>query len=117
VRARLRTGAVPQVETLSAGELMLDLRAHSGTLRGAPLELSDTEFRILAFLMKEPGKAFTRRAIIDAIWSPRHFITERTVDVYILRLRSKIEADPENPKYLVSVRRVGYRFGPLPGVV
>ena len=112
VRARLRSGPREAPAALTYAELSLDLRARQATLRGAPLELSDTEFRLLAFLMKDAGKAFSRREIVDAVWSPQHFITERTVDVYMLRLRGKIEETPEEPRYLLSVRRVGYRFNP-----
>ena len=110
IRARLRSSQNEAPALLTAGGLQLDLRAHTAQLNGQPLELSDTEFRMLSFLMKNAGKAFTRREIVDSVWSPQHFITERTVDVYMLRLRGKIEPDPEQPRYLISVRRVGYRF-------
>ncbi len=110
IRARLRSSQNGTPALLTAGGLQLDLRAHTAQLNGQPLELSDTEFRMLSFLMKNAGKAFTRREIVDSVWSPQHFITERTVDVYMLRLRGKIEPDPEQPRYLISVRRVGYRF-------
>ncbi len=112
VRARLRTSASAAPEILEINGLALDLRARTAQLYGNPLELSDTEFRMLAFLMKNPGKAFTRREILDAVWSPQHFITERTVDVYMLRLRGKLNDDSENPRFLAAVRRVGYRFEP-----
>ena len=117
IRARLRASQNEAPPVLAAGGLQLDLRARTATLDNAPLELSDTEFRMLAFLMKSPGKAFTRREIVDSVWSPQHFITERTVDVYMLRLRGKIESDPEQPRHLVSVRRVGYRFDVEPAPV
>lgn len=110
IRARLRASQNEAPPLLTAGALQLDLRARTAQLNGQPLELSDTEFRMLSFLMKNAGKAFTRREIVDSVWSPQHFITERTVDVYMLRLRGKIEPDPEQPRYLISVRRVGYRF-------
>ncbi|MHB8734028.1 MAG: response regulator [Terriglobales bacterium] len=110
VRARLRQSSTERPEMLEGGPVRRDLRARTAQLQDAPLELSDTEFRMLAFLMKHAGRALTRRAIVDAVWSPQHFITERTVDVYMLRLRNKLEENPEAPRYLVSVRRVGYRF-------
>jgi len=110
VRARLR-GANDEVRTqLVAGPLALDLKAHIAHLAGQTVPLSDTEFRLLAFFMKSPGKAFTRRQIVAAVWSPQHFITDRAVDVHMLRLRKKIEANPEQPRWLVAVPRVGYRF-------
>lgn len=117
IRARLRSSLKEAPAFLIAGALKLDLRARTAMLHGQPLELSDTEFRMLAFLMKNAGKAFTRREIVDSVWSPQHFITERTVDVYMLRLRGKIEPDPEQPRFLISVRRVGYRFDVEPAPV
>lgn len=116
VHARLREGGGGG-EELRAGPIRLDLRARTAWLAAPgdpageqPLELSDTEFRMLAFLLRRPGRALTRREIVDAVWSPQHFITERTVDVYMLRLRSKIEARAEGRKLLVAVRGVGYRL-------
>ena len=110
VRARLRAAPAAPSALLVAGGLALDLKARTARRGDRVLELSDTEFRILAFLMRSPGQAFTRREIVAAVWSPQHFITDRAVDVYILRLRAKIETDPEQPQRLISVRRVGYRF-------
>ncbi|MGH8326035.1 MAG: response regulator transcription factor [Steroidobacteraceae bacterium] len=110
VRARLRAAPAAPLPLLVSGALTLDLNARSARSGSRILELSDTEFRILAFLMRSPGQALTRREIVAAVWSPQHFITDRAVDVYILRLRAKIETDPEQPQRLISVRRVGYRF-------
>ncbi len=110
IRARLRAGAEAGPESLRCGPLHLDLRAHVAQLDGQTLELSEIEFRLLAFLMRNPGQAFTRRQIVDAVWAADHFITERTVDVYVFRLRGKLEAQPQNPRWLQSVRRFGYSF-------
>lgn len=112
VRARLRAPADQVHSQLVAGPLALDLKARTARRAGEPLPLSDTEFRLLAFLMKSPGRAFTRRQIVAAVWSPAHFITDRAVDVHMLRLRKKVEANPELPRWLVAVPRVGYRFDP-----
>jgi len=114
VRARLRGAADTQPPTIEAGPLTLDLKSHMARLRGENLDLTDTEFRLLAFLMKSPGQAFTRRQIVAGVWSPQHFITDRAVDVTVLRLRGKIEPNPEQPQWLQSVRRVGYRFDAPP---
>lgn len=110
IRARLRSGAELGPEALRCGALKLDLRAHAAELNAEKLELSEIEFRLLAFLMRHAGQAFTRRQIVDAVWAADHFITERTVDVYVFRLRNKLEADPEHPQWLQSVRRFGYSF-------
>ncbi|MGH9471376.1 MAG: response regulator [Terriglobales bacterium] len=110
VRARLRERAAP-AERLEAGALRLDLTGRAAALAGAPLALSDTEFRLLVYLMRHPGRALARREILDAVWAPGHFITERTVDVYMRRLRAKLEP-AGGQRFLTAVRQVGYRFDP-----
>ena len=115
VRARLRLAPPePLPPALTAGPLRLDLKARTVSLDGRVVELSDTEFRMLAFFMRSPGQAFTRREIVAGAWSPRHFITERAVDVTLMRLRAKIEPQPDQPRWIVAVRSVGYRFD-VPG--
>jgi DNA-binding response OmpR family regulator len=109
VRARLRTAPAAAAELVS-GPLRVDLRAHTAELAGRRLELSDTEFRLLAFLMQTPGQAHTRRAIVEAVWSPRHFITDRAVDVTLRRLRARLGGSEEAPGWITAVRGVGYRF-------
>ena len=111
VRARLRTAPAAAAE-VSAGALRLDLRARTAVLAGRPLELSDTEFRLLAFLMQTPGEAHTRREIVEAVWSPQHFITDRAVDVTLRRLRTRLGGSEEAPGWITAVRGVGYRFDP-----
>jgi two-component system phosphate regulon response regulator PhoB len=111
VRARLRTAPVVEAE-LRAGGLHLDLRARTAALAGRKLELSDTEFRLLAFLMQTPGVAHTRREIVQAVWSPQHFISDRAVDVTLRRLRARLGDAEEAPGWITAVRGVGYRFDP-----
>lgn len=123
VRARLRESFTAP-DQLLAGPLRLDLGARRAWLAAAAseparspaaeqeLELSDTEFRMLAFLLRHPGRALTRREIVDGVWAPRHFITERTVDVYMLRLRAKLDVRGGDRQFLTAVRGVGYRFDP-----
>jgi DNA-binding response OmpR family regulator len=72
--------------------------------------LTATEFRLLEFLMNRPGVVFNREQLLDSVWGQDRAVTDRTVDVYILRLRQKIEADPANPLYIRSVRGFGYSF-------
>jgi DNA-binding response OmpR family regulator len=79
-------------------------------LDGALLTLTATEFRLLEFLMNRPGVVFSREQLLDAVWGHDRAVTDRTVDVYILRLRQKIEADPANPLLIRSVRGFGYSF-------
>lgn len=95
---------------LRAGGLELDRAACTVKLHGKPLQLTATEFRLLEFLMSRPGIVFSRSQLLDAIWGPGRAVTERTIDVYILRLRQKIEADPAHPTMLCNVRGFGYTF-------
>jgi two-component system phosphate regulon response regulator PhoB len=69
-----------------------------------------TEFRLLAYLARNGGKVFSRDELLDAVWRDTAFVTPRSVDVYVRRLREKIEKDPERPVYLKTVRGAGYRF-------
>lgn len=110
VRARLRGAPEVEAAPLRAGVIELDLRAHAVRVRGQELELSDTEFRLLAFFLRSPGRTFTRREIVAGVWTAEHYISDRAIDVYMLRLRGKIEANPEKPELLVSMRGKGYRL-------
>ena len=69
-----------------------------------------TEFRLLEYLALHPGRVFSRDHLLDAVWGNARFVTPRSVDVYVRRIREKIESDPENPQYLKTVRGAGYRF-------
>ncbi|HZQ55953.1 MAG TPA: response regulator transcription factor [Bryobacteraceae bacterium] len=95
---------------LKVRALELDRTSCEARLDGAPLTLTATEFRLLEFLMSRPGVVFSREQLLDAVWGHDRAVTDRTVDVYILRLRQKIEADPANPLYIRSVRGFGYSF-------
>ena len=81
-----------------------------GSLHNQMLSLTATEFRLLEFLMSRPGVVFSREQLLDAVWGHDRAVTDRTVDVYILRLRQKTEADPTNPLLIRSVRGFGYSF-------
>ena len=72
--------------------------------------ITTREFRLLEFLARNTGRVFTRDQLLDAVWSDSSFITPRSVDVYVRRLREKIEPEPENPRYLKTVHGTGYRF-------
>ena len=75
-----------------------------------PVTTTATEFRLLDYLVRHPGRVFTRDQLLDAVWRDTQFVTPRSVDVYVRRLREKIEPDPENPRYLRTIRGAGYRF-------
>lgn len=95
---------------LKAGRLELDRTSCRVRLEGNELALTATEFRLLEFLMSRPGIVFSREQLLDAVWGHDRAVTDRTVDVYILRLRQKIEKDPTNPAFIRSVRGFGYSF-------
>jgi DNA-binding response OmpR family regulator len=111
VKAVLRRFEQPLAPaTVRAGDLEIDSGAMSLTARGKPVTTTATEFRLLDYLARHPGRVFTRDQLLDAVWRDTAFVTPRSVDVYIRRLREKIERDPENPRHLKTVRGAGYRF-------
>lgn len=111
VKAVLRRFEQPLVPaTLQAGDLSIDGGAMSLTVRGKVVTTTATEFRLLEYLARHPGRVFTRDQLLDAVWRDTAFVTPRSVDVYIRRLREKIERDPESPRHLRTVRGAGYRF-------
>ena len=79
-------------------------------VRGTSIETTATEFRLLEYLARHSGKVFTRDQLLDAVWRDRQYVTERSIDVYVRRLREKIEQQPDDPLYLRTVRGAGYRF-------
>ena len=103
-------GQTSATRVLKAATLELDRSSCEARLDGQPLTLTATEFRLLEFLMSRPGVVFSREQLLDAVWGHDRAVTDRTVDVYILRLRQKIESDPANPSLIRSVRGFGYSF-------
>lgn len=102
----------PGVPLLRATGLELNRQECVARLDENELHLTRTEFRLLEFLMSRPGVVFSRSRLLDAVWGFDRNVTGRTVDVYVLRLRCKIEADPPNPRLLRSARAFGYSFSP-----
>src|SRR5258707_5102105 len=96
-------GQVAPTRVLKSGGLELDRTSCRVKLNGAALSLTATEFRLLEFLMSRPGVVFSREQLLDAVWGHDRAVTDRTVDVYILRLRQKIEGD-ESSSFICSVR-------------
>ncbi|HEX8260510.1 MAG TPA: response regulator transcription factor [Rubrobacteraceae bacterium] len=94
---------------LRLGPLELDPNGYTVTKYGEPLELTPTEFKILALLMKRPGRAFTRTQISEAVSTGSHYLASRYIDVHISRLRAKVESDPKEPHIIQTVPSVGYR--------
>ncbi len=112
VKAVLRRQARPEEkkEIVEIGEVHLDVRTQEVTVRGRPVELSTLEFKLLHFLASHPRRIFSRDHLLDEVWGRDRFVTPRTVDVHIRRLREKIEAEPSKPVHLQTVRGSGYRF-------
>jgi two-component system phosphate regulon response regulator PhoB len=111
VRAVLRRFEQPLAPAvLKAGDLEIDTGAMSLVVRGKTVPTTATEFRLLDYLARHPGRVFTRDQLLDAVWRDTAFVTPRSVDVYVRRLREKIERDPENPRFLRTMRGAGYRF-------
>ena len=115
VRALLRRSRTsqdsPPLERISVGGLEIDLVRHSVTLQGKPVKLAPREFELLTLFARNEGRALTRDQILDGIWGRGYVGDSRTVDVHVRGLRKKIEADPNSPRLIVTLRGVGYRFG------
>lgn len=111
IKLQFRNQAAP-ARILEAGGLELDPSSRQVRLNEAPLSLTATEFRLLEFLMSRPGVVFSREQLLNAVWGQDRAITDRAVDVYVLRLRQKIENDPASPVLIHSVRGFGYTFEP-----
>jgi len=114
VKAILRRGrqeAPDPGKVLFFEELTLDLEKHKVTLEGQPILLTPHEFRLLQTLMAAPGKVFAREELLDRLYSHNEAtVIDRVVDVHIGKLRQKIERDPSNPRYILTVRGIGYQF-------
>ena len=112
VRAILRRveGDVAASELLQAGAIALDLAAHQATVAGRPVELTPMEFELLAVLARAPGRTFARAQLLQQIQESPLEGFERTIDVHVRNLRAKIESDPKNPRYILTVYGVGYKL-------
>jgi two-component system response regulator RegX3 len=113
INAVLRRQVEPPItadSVLIAGELRLDSDRHVVTLNGNPLTLPLKEFELLELLMENVNRVLTRGQIIDRVWGSNYFGDTKTLDVHIKRLRSKVEEDPARPKYIQTVRGLGYKL-------
>lgn len=111
VKARLRRkGTEAKFDRYSFGEVVVDFKRHEIYKAGERQELTNREFRLLEYFMAHPGELISRDRMLDEIWGYEVYVTTRTVDNYILRLRKHIEPDFENPRYIKTIRGVGYLF-------
>jgi len=112
VRAVLRraSGTTAGAEVLRAGDVEVDLPKMRARVGGQPVDLTPTEFELLATLVREPGRVFTRGQLLDALHGVTLETYERAIDAHVKNLRKKIEPEPGRPRYVLTVHGVGYRF-------
>jgi two-component system phosphate regulon response regulator PhoB len=111
VKAVLRRFERPNAPSLVKFEhIEIDASAMQLRVHGELVTTTATEFRLLDYLARHPGRVFSRDHLLDAVWGDARFVTPRSVDVYVRRIREKIEEDAETPRYLKTMRGAGYRF-------
>ena len=115
VRALLRRAAVTRPagtpeDSITADELEIDLGRRLVTVRGQPVRLTYVEFELLRTLAAHPGRVYSRRMLLESLWGGADYREPRTIDVHVRHLREKLELDPAEPEYILTVRGVGYRF-------
>lgn len=117
IRAVLRRGAEAEAEDeyydsaiISAGPVEMDVDRHTVTVKGQPVAMPLKEFDLLEYLLRNAGRVLTRGQLIDRVWGADYVGDTKTLDVHVKRLRTKIEANPSKPVYLVTVRGLGYKF-------
>jgi two-component system alkaline phosphatase synthesis response regulator PhoP len=118
ISALLRRGHLSPTATdderMEIGDLVVDRRRHEVSRAGARIDLTPLEFQILDLLASEPGRAWKRNDLLDRVWSTEYEGYSRNIDPHINRLRKKLEADPKNPHYVLTVRGVGYKLNDNP---
>jgi DNA-binding response OmpR family regulator len=115
VRALLRRTAgarssAPDAEVIAADGLKIDLARRSVEVQSRPVQLTYVEFELLRTLASNPGRVYSRRRLLEALWGAADYREPRTIDVHVRHLREKLERDPAEPEYILTVRGVGYRF-------
>jgi len=115
VKAHLRRGELDSdPPVLNLGPFRLDRTGRRVYLREQEVTLTSTEFNLLEFFLTHPGRAYSRDQLLESVWGEQRYVTPRTVDVHVRRLREQIEEQPDSPKYLTTVRGFGYRFEESP---
>jgi len=113
IRAVLRRGGEPEEllpSVVAAGPVRMDVERHTVSVEGHPVAMPLKEFDLLEMLLRNAGRVLTRGQLIDRVWGSDYVGDTKTLDVHVKRLRAKIEPDPGTPKYLVTVRGLGYKF-------
>lgn len=109
-RSSAAAGAPSDMQAYEFGNVRIDFRHHDATRGGRPILLSPREFLLMAYLVAHRGAVITREQLLDAVWGYDNMPFTRTVDTHVAKLRKKIEEDPANPRYLVTLHRLGYKF-------
>jgi two-component system, OmpR family, response regulator RegX3 len=112
IRAVLRRGQDTELvpDVIEAAGVRMDVERHEVSVNGERITLALKEFELLEMLLRNAGRVMTRGQLIDRIWGADYVGDTKTLDVHIKRLRTKIESDPANPRYLITVRGLGYKF-------
>jgi two-component system, OmpR family, response regulator RegX3 len=113
VRAVLRRGTEAEASgsaAVEAGPVRMDVDRHVVTVNGQPVPMPLKEFELLEMLLRNAGRVLTRMQLIDRVWGSDYVGDTKTLDVHVKRLRGKLEPDPANPRYLITVRGLGYKF-------
>lgn len=110
VLRRVDTEGREEESTLAWGGIVIDLDKHEASLDGEALHLTPTEYRMLEHFLRRPGKALSREQLLNQVWRDGFYGSHKTLDVHIRHLREKIEVDPGEPRYIKTVRGVGYRM-------
>ncbi len=108
--AFLRRRREPEPQVHRFGDCELDVTSHRFTRGGSEIKLSPKEFELLRFFLKRPGRAFSRDEILNAVWGYDRLVTPRSIDRFINALRNIIEPDPQHPRFIQTIREVGYKF-------
>lgn len=111
IKVRLRRSSTESSTTLRIGNILIDQVAHTIIRNGKTIPLTRLEFDLLVALAKEPGRVFTRDALLSEVWGYQHAADTRLVNVHVQRLRAKVEEDADNPQVVLTVRGVGYKAG------
>ena len=106
----IATGTTNASVRIQAGDLSIDVERRAVILRGTPIDLTAKEFDLLLHLAQNPGRVYSREQLLDFVWGYNHSGYEHTVNSHINRLRAKVETDPANPRYVLTVWGVGYKF-------
>jgi len=112
---RSRNGSTEMAHNLfSFGDILVDLRTKEVVRAGVPLEMTAKEFALLRFFIANPNQPLGRQTLLQEVWGYKHVLNTRTVDLHISQLRQKLEANPKEPRHIVTAFRSGYKFIPFP---